>query len=167
MKTPAQTCAFRNLWEKQRKCNALTFSKFRGVHVKTTETHFLSKWNITSFALQIEVEFFPRAVTYQTVRFLPLGRSDENQLPWLNMRQAGRRCFCSHFIIVPKPACLVPYQYLKPSLLKVGITGMRTASVCKSSGVLHPHWVITPLTRYIRSSRRFREDYSTDHTVKN
>jgi len=45
---------------------------------------------------------------------------------------------------MPKPMYLAPHQHVKPSLPTIGIFGIRTASVCKTPGVLNPYWISTP-----------------------
>ena len=53
MKIPAQRCAFKNIWKRQRKCSDLMLCN--------NSVHYLPKY-ITSFSVQTKVGFFPNEI---------------------------------------------------------------------------------------------------------
>jgi len=50
----------------------------------------------------------------------------------------------------------VPHQHVKPSFPTMGIFDIHTASVCKTSGILCPHWALITLTWYTKFMQNSR-----------
>jgi len=103
-------------------------------------TLFLHKQNITSFALQTQVDF---KGSYWTARFLLLG-SSKNQSQRLNMSHVGRISCSRHFHSCAENNMLGATPTCQIFFARNEHIGIRRACICKTSGVPCPHWEINP-----------------------